>query len=148
MAEKRKTSSATAAGSDLLTPDDVAEDINPLHYAAAMGDKKTLAALLLKKSDPRNSPSSLDVYGRTALVYAVVSGKQACAEILLKSGTDVSAVDNVCPSCVRESHGRRGGPPSTGQHSTSNPKWSSCSSPMGQIPLPQTMSNDFACTSV
>lgn len=82
---------ARRADSD-LTPEGVAEDINPLHYAAAMGDKKTLAALLQQKGSDANSR---DAYARTALVYAVVSGKQACAEALIKSGTDVNAVDSV-----------------------------------------------------
>lgn len=94
-AVKAKSASIGArASSAILTPDDVAEDINPLHYAAAMGDKKTLVYLLQQNSDPRNSATSLDAYGRTALVYAVVSGKQSCAEILLKSGADVNATDN------------------------------------------------------
>ena len=80
--------------SDMLTPDDVAEEIHPLHYAAAMGDKKSLS-LWLQRKDQRVNAFTRDAFGRTALVYAVVSGKQACAEILLKSGADVNSVDNV-----------------------------------------------------
>jgi ankyrin repeat protein len=79
----------------ILTPDEVAEDVHPLHYAAAMGDKKNLIQIL-SENNKANTVFSRDSYGRTALIYAVVSGKQACAEILLKSGADVNSVDQVC----------------------------------------------------
>ena len=34
---------------DILTPEDAAEDINPLHYAAAIGDTKAVAKVLAGK---------------------------------------------------------------------------------------------------
>jgi ankyrin repeat protein len=87
---------SVAKVSDMLTPDDVAEDIHPLHYAAAMGDKKALLAVLQSKTkETKDTVYTRDAFGRTALVYAVVGGKEACAELLLKNGADSNAVDNV-----------------------------------------------------
>lgn len=146
-AVKAKSASIGArASSAILTPDDVAEDINPLHYAAAMGDKKTLVYLLQQHSDPRNSATSRDAYGRTALVYAVVSGKQSCAEILLKSGADVNATDNVDhPVCRSFNIYRRAERPCTGPRFTSSIKWSSSCWPMGQMLSRLITSRVFVC---
>lgn len=51
MGATRRRASATLRQSQQmpalgLTPETAAEDVNPLHYAAAMGDKKSLKAIL------------------------------------------------------------------------------------------------------
>ena len=73
----------------VLTPEEAAEDINPLHYAAAMGDKQSLQEILATAS--KHDVNMLDIYGRTALIYAVVSDKLTCAEMLIRKGIDLDA---------------------------------------------------------
>eukprot|EP00729_Bicosta_minor_P011918 gene11918-5088_t len=73
--------------------------VHPLHYAASTGDKKKVAAIL-KQAGSKGSPTfeaklnEQDNFGRTCLVYAVVSGKLNLAKYLLDNGVDVNIVDN------------------------------------------------------
>eukprot|EP00055_Hartaetosiga_balthica_P012879 m.63951 g.63951 ORF g.63951 m.63951 type:complete len:1091 (+) comp8095_c0_seq1:189-3461(+) len=73
----------------MLTPGDLEEQVNSLHYAAAMGDKRGLVAALQSFD-----VNLVDVFGRTALVYAVVADRMNCAEILIKAEVDVNGIDN------------------------------------------------------
>eukprot|EP00050_Salpingoeca_kvevrii_P014678 m.38845 g.38845 ORF g.38845 m.38845 type:complete len:1018 (+) comp5910_c0_seq1:136-3189(+) len=84
-------SRTTSLYADPLTPDTAGEDVNPLHYAAAMGDKKALVAALAS-GDP-GLINQRDAYGRTALVYAVVSDNYSCADLLIQRGVDVNSSD-------------------------------------------------------
>ncbi len=94
------------SGSDsmVLTPEEAGEAIHPLHYAAAMGDKKTVTSILAQFPNPADLAEQVnqrDAFGRTALVYAVVADRAPIVEILLKMGTDVNAKDRVSV-CVKE----------------------------------------------
>ena len=86
--------SATGS-SDMLTPEEAAEEVHPLHYAAATGDKRGLQQLLDAAGGGRAAVHERDLYGRTPLVYAVVSDRMACAELLIKRGTEVDMADQV-----------------------------------------------------
>eukprot|EP00056_Hartaetosiga_gracilis_P012285 m.195543 g.195543 ORF g.195543 m.195543 type:complete len:1119 (-) comp13668_c0_seq6:1070-4426(-) len=74
---------------EILHPAEVDSHVNGLHYASAMGDKKGLQDALAQED-----VNVVDVYGRTALVYAVVGDKMSCVELLIKNQVDVNAVDN------------------------------------------------------
>jgi hypothetical protein len=63
---------------ELLTPEDAAEDINPLHYAAALGDTKG-RRLPPSPSPPNDSPAAAPSFRCS----------QSCA-VLLSRATDPS----------------------------------------------------------
>ena len=71
--------------------DQVSNSMNPIlkDVAAAMGDKQSLQEILATAS--KHDVNMLDIYGRTALIYAVVSDKLTCAEMLIRKGIDLDA---------------------------------------------------------
>ena len=61
--------------------------------SAAVGDKKTLLSLLKEGYD--QGVHTRDSYGRTPLIYAIVSNKMSCFTLLLQQGSDIDTVDKV-----------------------------------------------------
>eukprot|EP00049_Salpingoeca_infusionum_P011058 m.190660 g.190660 ORF g.190660 m.190660 type:complete len:1154 (-) comp14825_c2_seq2:960-4421(-) len=82
----------------LAAPFAEGEEVNPLHYAAATGNKKAVQQLLKDHSEQDEDGGEAflnvkDTYGRTALIYAVVSGNVPCAEVLVRKGINVDEPD-------------------------------------------------------
>eukprot|EP01147_Barroeca_monosierra_P002707 gene2707-8117_t len=73
---------------DVLTPNEAAGDVDPLHYAAGMGNRMELLSVL--RNMTREQVNTVDVYGRTALIYAITSNKSTCAELLILHGIDIN----------------------------------------------------------
>ena len=75
---------------EMQAPADLGNGKYPVHYAAAMGQQKILRQLL---DQDRSTTGLRDSLGRAPLIYAIVSSKLVCAEILLKYGADVNSTD-------------------------------------------------------
>lgn len=106
-ASSAKSAAISESASAILTPETAAEDIYPLHYAAATGDRRLLQQLLDdapqvlqrrnssagQRRDPRAyTADALDGLGRTPLVYAVVRDSLPCTELLLQRGGSINAI--------------------------------------------------------
>lgn len=76
-------------------------EINPLHYAAAIGDRRAVQEMLrlaaegvaINADQPPQTVHTRDPYGRTPLIYAVISDRLTCAKALLEAGSSVNDVD-------------------------------------------------------
>lgn len=90
--------STKSGGSEaFLSPQLAASEVAPLQAAASKGNKRLVADIL---EDARLTGrlseviNSRDVLGRTALVYAAVSGKVPVATLLIDSGAALDIADN------------------------------------------------------
>eukprot|EP00730_Choanoeca_flexa_P014290 TRINITY_DN6199_c0_g1_i2.p1 TRINITY_DN6199_c0_g1~~TRINITY_DN6199_c0_g1_i2.p1 ORF type:complete len:1079 (+),score=236.47 TRINITY_DN6199_c0_g1_i2:90-3239(+) len=102
----RSPSNFAEVSAEILTPEGAEQDAYPLHYAAAVGDTKAVSKILAGKQRksakqakggsrkvPKIEPNAQDSFGHTALVYAVISNKMSCVDVLLKKGASPNVTD-------------------------------------------------------
>eukprot|EP00039_Didymoeca_costata_P029178 m.23543 g.23543 ORF g.23543 m.23543 type:complete len:1019 (+) comp7513_c0_seq1:364-3420(+) len=98
-----RASSATGSNMDTnmdtnwFTLGQTSEKMAPLHYAASCGDKRGVREYLKKAVNEKEllaMINSQDNFGRTALIYAVVSGKHTVAAYLASKGANANSIDN------------------------------------------------------
>ncbi|XP_046399034.1 transient receptor potential channel pyrexia-like [Ischnura elegans] len=122
---------AITSGGDVNLPVDD-EDLTALHYAAALGDQKTVDALLQVKADPHAE----DQFGRTPFYIAACNCNYDCLAVMLRAKADPNAKLNVkregdsVPSIFKSPHSKpKKSPPLLWEGSTALHEVSRANSP-------------------
>lgn len=105
-----RATSHIQSGSPVVFPHGGSHSMNPIHYAAASGDKKALNEIVSALPFSQGSVEMVlgsgrmcqregvdlprDSEGRTALIHSVHGGHADCVKLLVEAGADLNAVTN------------------------------------------------------